>query len=537
METIAADLKTMIRTPLHDDHVAALAKAGHERTFRAGDMVWQAGERMTHFYYIVEGELEAVTPEGTRYGDASLGPTQFVGEICFLYDGGTLLAIRAVADTRVIAVERADMLRLMSQIPEMSDIVVAVFAARRRGLLERSESNLTLIGADIDRDVQRIASFASRNRIPYRSLELTDPDAAEVARSCSLSLGKPGVIFNHQTVVGDPTPRRVAKLLGVDLDLDEEREFDVLIVGGGPAGVAAAVYAGAEGLSALVVEDMAVGGQAGTSSRIENYMGFPTGISGADLCWRGEIQALKFGTRFAMPRRATCLSKRDDGSFCVDLDSGETVCAKAVVVATGVSYRRLNLERLESFENAGVYYAATDLEARYCRNGEVAVVGGGNSAGQAAMFLARSACRVHLLVRGDSLASSMSDYLSSRLEAHPSITIHFGHELAALQGDDRLERATIRDRSCGDTWTLGTQGVFVMIGAAPHTGWLGDAIELDDHGFVRTGRDVGGGSTYETSLPGVFAVGDVRSGSTKRVASGVGEGSVVISSVWRHVRG
>ncbi|MEO0388434.1 MAG: NAD(P)/FAD-dependent oxidoreductase, partial [Pseudomonadota bacterium] len=274
------------------------------------------------------------------------------------------------------------------------------------------------------------------------------------------------------------------------------------------------------------------GGQAGTSSRIENYMGFPTGISGADLCWRGEVQALKFGTRFTVPRRAVALSRRADGTFCTTLDDGSAVCARSVVVATGVQYRRLPLDRLKGLEGAGVYYAATDVEARYCRNTEVVVIGGGNSAGQAAMFLSRTAGHVHLLVRGPSLAASMSDYLSARLNADPNITIHTCTELTALHGDAHLDAVTVSTQTTGRDRRLPTRGVFIMVGAAPNTGWLADLVALDAKGYVKTGAESGADAAYATSCPGVFAVGDVRAGSVKRVASAVGEGSVVISKVW-----
>ena len=335
--------------------------------------------------------------------------------------------------------------------------------------------------------------------------------------------------------VTDPTPDAVARLLGLNHDLVDDEAFDVLIVGGGPAGVAAGVYAGAEGLCALVIEDVAVGGQAGTSSRIENYMGFPTGISGADLVWRGEVQAMKFGTRFAMPRRVARLDRLDDGSFCATFDGGRRVRGRAVVVATGVQYRRLPIERLTDFEGAGVYYAATENEARYCKGTETIVIGGGNSAGQAAMYLSRSASCVRLLVRGDTLAASMSSYLSGRLEADPAITIEYGAEVAALHGAEKLEAVTIRTIADGTMRDLQSCAVFVMVGAAPNSDWLGDLVERDDKGFVLTGREVGGTSPYATSHPGIFAVGDVRAGSVKRVAASVGEGSVVISRVWDYL--
>jgi thioredoxin reductase (NADPH) len=286
---------------------------------------------------------------------------------------------------------------------------------------------------------------------------------------------------------------------------------------------------------ALVVEDVAIGGQAGTSSRIENYMGFPTGISGADLVWRGEVQAMKFGTRFAMPRRVAKLECLDGDSFCASFDSGQRVRAKAVVVATGVQYRRLPIERLADFEGAGIYYAATEIEARYSKGTEAIVIGGGNSAGQAAMYLCRTASCVRLLVRGHSLASSMSSYLSSRLEADPAISIEYGAEVAALRGSDQLESVTILNRTSGASRDVDTRAVFVMVGAAPNTGWLDGLVRLDAKGFVLTGNEIGANSPFATSRPGIFAVGDVRAGSVKRVASAVGEGSVVIAAVWSFV--
>ena len=345
------------------------------------------------------------------------------------------------------------------------------------------------------------------------------------------------MIFGRDNIVTDPTPDKVARLLGLNRDLVDDEAFDLLIVGGGPAGVAAGVYAGAEGLGALVVEDIAIGGQAGTSSRIENYMGFPTGISGADLVWRGEVQAMKFGTRFVMPRRVAKLERLEDRSFCATFDNDQRVRARAVVVATGVQYRRLPIDRLAEFEGAGVYYAATENEARYCHESEAIVIGGGNSAGQAAMFLSRAATHVRLLVRGTSLAASMSNYLSSRLEADPAITIEYGAEVSALHGDDKLEGVTVRTVADGTTREVASCALFIMVGASPNSGWLSGLVALDDKGFVLTGGDVGGGSPYASSDPGIFAVGDVRAGSVKRVASGVGEGSVVISKVWAYLNG
>ncbi|MCJ2010836.1 FAD-dependent oxidoreductase [Methylobacterium sp. J-092] len=537
METIGRDLREMQRIPLAASHVAALRSAGVARSYPAGAFLARAGERADRFVYVEAGEIEVVNPfTNERHLPSTLGPTQFMGEIAFLNGGNWSMPMRAVQDTTVIEVPRLEMLRLMSEIPEMSDIVITVLAARRRRQLDTHDGTLVLIGEDDDRAVRRIAEFASRNRLPYRSYALGSPEAAAVAESCATRADRPAVIFGRDVVVTEPTPDKIAHLLGLNHDLIDDEAFDVLIVGGGPAGVAAGVYAGAEGLRALVVEDVAIGGQAGTSSRIENYMGFPTGISGADLVWRGEVQAMKFGTRFAMPRRVAKLERLEDGAFCATFENDQRVRGRAVVVATGVQYRRLPIDRLEAFEGAGIYYAATEIEARYCRNAETIIIGGGNSAGQAAMFLSRSARHVRLVVRGQSLAASMSQYLSSRLEADPAITIEYGSEVSALHGNDHLEAVTIRNVVDGTVHMVVTCAVFIMVGAAPNTRWLSGLIALDDHGFVLTGDTVGASSPYATSHPGIFAVGDVRAGSVKRVASSVGEGSVVISRVWDHVR-
>jgi thioredoxin reductase (NADPH) len=536
METIGQDLKEMQRVPLAPEHVAAMRAEGAEVRYPAGATVFRLGDPIDRFVYIEDGEIEVVNPfSGERHLSFTLGSTQFLGEISFLNGGTASIPLRAVRDTRVIEVPRPAMLRLMSEIPEMSDIIITVLSARRRRQLDAQEGTLVLIGEDVDREVRRIGDFASRNRLPYASFALGSPDADRVAVACALAPGQPAVIFGRDHIMTDPTPEKVARLLGLNSDLPEDEAFDVLIVGGGPAGVAAAVYAGAEGLQALVVEDIAVGGQAGTSSRIENYMGFPTGISGADLVWRGEVQAMKFGARFVMPRRVVKLELLDGGAFCATFDNGQRVRARAVVVATGVQYRRLPIDRLADFEGAGIYYAATEKEARYCRGAETVVIGGGNSAGQAAMFLSRTASHVRVLVRGSSLAASMSSYLSKRLEAHPSIAIEYGAEVVALHGDAKLDAVTVRNTGNGTVRDLPACAVFVMVGAVPNTAWLSGLVKLDSKGFVLTGDPAGGCSAYATSHRGIFAVGDVRAGSTKRVASSVGEGSVVISKVWEHL--
>jgi thioredoxin reductase (NADPH) len=533
MENIADDLTTMRRTPLLPEHVAAMRTVGKEGRYAKGEILARIGDPMDRFTYIEEGEVEVVDPFGDeRLFDATLGPTQFMGEISFLNGGAFTMQMRAAADTRTLEVPREAMLELMSKIPEMSDIIISVLAARRRLQVESEKASLKLIGADRDRNIQRIASFAMRNKIPFVAYDLDSPEGAEMAAACNIGDPHPAVIFGKDRFIDDPTPQKVAELLGLRQKIPEGMVADLLIVGGGPAGVAAAVYAGAEGIKALVVDELAIGGQAGTSSRIENYMGFPTGISGADLVWRGQVQAMKFGTCFSVPSRATALAKQDDGTFCVTLDDGQTVCARALLIAAGVQYQRLPLDRLEYYEGAGVYYAATDMEARFCRNTEAAIIGGGNSAGQAAMFLSRTAKHVHVLVRGDSLADSMSDYLRSRLEADEKISIHYHCRVTELHGESGLTHITLDEG--GNCREIEVGALFVMVGAAPNTGWLSGLVDLDARGFVKCGGD-DAPSPFATSHHGIYAVGDVRAGSVKRVASAVGEGSVVISEVWLYL--
>lgn len=515
MDSIGGDLTFMTPRPFAGDQLEAIRACATPCRYEAGEIVLDAGEPMTRFVLVDAGEIEVVDPlDGGRLMPSGLGPGQFLGELNFLSGGPMTLAMRASKPTRTLEIPREDMLQLMSDIPEIGDHVLTVFSARRRMIFEEGRSGVFIANPGGDPAIQRVASFLSCNRLPFKEVD-----------------GEPGVRFGNRTIE-QPTPRKLAQLYGLDLSPDMDCVRDLLIVGAGPAGVAAAVYAGAEGLSALVVEDNAIGGQAGTSSRIENYMGFPTGISGADLTFRGQVQAMKFGTCFAMPRRVERLERTEDG-FCATLDEGDRVCARTVLVATGVQYRRLPLDRLADFEGAGVFYAATEMESRFCKQTEAIVVGGGNSAGQAAMYLSRVASRVHLLVRGTDLAQSMSAYLRERIEHDPRITVHYESELEQLDGDAHLEQVTVRGPS--GSWAVGCRALFIMIGAAPNTDWLSGLVELDRAGFVLTGADAAAGSSYATSCPGIFAVGDVRSGSVKRVASSVGEGSVVVSAIWSHV--
>jgi len=536
MEAIGRDLREMQRVPLSETHVAAIRAIGTPVHYEEGAVLVHPGQPADRFFYIESGEVELVNSyTGERLTPITLGPTQFLAEMALLNGGTWALELRAAKPTCTVEVRRPEMLALMSRVPEMSDLIITVITARRRRHVEMRETLLVLLGEESDPEVRRVSDFAIRNKIPYTPFALGTPEADAIAASCGLGPRRPAVILGRDTVLEHPTPAQVARVLGLNREYADDQEFDLLIIGGGPAGVSAGVYAGSEGIRALVVEDTAIGGQAGTSSRVENYMGFPTGISGSDLVWRGEVQAMKFGTQFATPRRVVALHPHGSERYAATFDDGRRVCARSVLVATGVQYRRLPIARLPEFEGAGVYYAATESEARYCSNSTAVVIGGGNSAGQAAMYLSRIVGHVQLLVRGGSLASSMSYYLSSRLEANPAISIAYHKEVVALEGGAMLEALTIRDVLTGQTETLASCALFIMVGAEPNTQWLTGLVELDAKGFIKTGQCVGAGSPYETSCRGIFAVGDVRAGSVKRVASSVGEGSVVISHLWEYL--
>ena len=536
MDHLAEDLSTMIRRPLTAAHIDLLRRAGVTRDVAAGEIVVKGDALADQFHFVEAGEFELFDlRRQSRIGANSLGAGQFIGEIAFLNGAAVLNSVRAVTAGRIISTPRASVLPLMAAEPEMSDIIVSVLAARRRGALDAGFGAVTVVGPEDDRQVRAVAAFAGRNRLPIRFIDPRTEGAADLGATYNFNpAADPHIIFGDGEVLDGVSPAVLAARRGLAFDPGTAGTFDLVIVGGGPAGVAAAVYAGSEGLSALVVEDLAIGGQAGTSSRIENYMGFPTGISGADLCWRGEIQAMKFGTRFALPHRVVNIVPQE-GGWCLTLDNDARVLARAVLISTGVEYRQMALPGIQALEGAGIYYAATEVEARFCRDTDVVVVGGGNSAGQAAMYLSRSTKHVHVLVRGASLAASMSSYLVERLTRAANITVHYRAQITAVHGDTMLEGVTIHDQSQAQDWRIDARAVFVMVGAAPNTGWLQGRVALDAQGFVLTGVAAGSAGQYATSCPGIFAVGDVRAGSVKRVASAVGEGSLVVSEIWAHL--
>jgi thioredoxin reductase (NADPH) len=524
---------------LTEEQIALLRPLGEVRRTRAGDVLFEVGDRDYPFVVVLSGKTEVVDrSEGVDRVLMTGGPGHFHGELGLL-TGQTVFAAAVVREPGEVLLIPPDCVHeIINNNTALSDLFVTAFAHRRKILMRSASSTLILIGAEASHNVQRLEEFVHRNLIPHRWLAPDDETAVKLLER----LGAQGhadvwVVVRGQKAMADPSNLYLAKALGLDLAVWQDAPADLVVVGTGPAGLAAAVFAASEGLSTIAVDDIAIGGQAGTSSRIENYLGFPTGIAGGDLAFRGEVQALKFGARITVPRRATAL-RRENGHFVVRLDDKSDLRGRSVVIATGARYRKLGLPRQELFEGSGIFYAATELESRLCRNGEVVVVGGGNSAGQAAMFLASSAKCVHLVYRGTDIGHSMSRYLVTRLEHAPNVRIHTMSEVCDIQGGTDLEMVTIEH---GDAATeiIPCRGLFVMIGADPCTEWVQGTLDLDDQGFIVTGMATGDGATpispFQTNLPGVFAAGDVRSGSVKRVASAVGEGSVVIASVHHYL--
>lgn len=528
-----SDLERVAWPKLDQATLDLLRRDGETREFNKGDILFEVGQDGYDFIYIERGAVEVID----RAGDhviICIGAGNFMGEIGMLMGQKTFLAARACEDGQAIFVDPKKLHHLVATIPEIGDAVVTAFAARRRLLMEWGEGGLIIVSEHGEPCGLRLLEFATRSQIPHRAVCRDDAQAlAEIADLCELPAQGTVAIVGNSRVVENPSPRELAEAMGLDLVADTKEIFDVLVVGAGPAGLAASVYAASEGLKVLAIEDTAIGGQAGTSSRIENYLGFPQGISGAELAYRGEVQAVKFGARITAPRRATSLNVgKEDGIFHVGLDDERCVRGRSIILANGVQYRRLPIDGLERLEGRGVYYAATELEARFCRDTEVVIVGGGNSAGQAAMFLSRTAKRVHIVVRGDGLAATMSSYLSDRIEKDDRIQLWTHTEVCRLSGEKKLECLTLCDNQSDKETDIRSNALFIMAGAAPNTDWLDGQINLDEKCFVLTGSEAGEGvHGFETSLRGVYAVGDIRAGSVKRVASAVGEGSVVVSAI------
>ncbi len=538
---------------LSDAQIGRLAKAGRERGVAAGDLLFREGDPSYDFFVVLDGAVDVYADlECKRPITAEpIGPGKMLGEMGLLLGESVYATARVEQDGRVLQVPADAFRELLGRDTDLAETILAAFA-ERRGLVSAGASGLTLVGAQTDPDAVRLAEFARRNYLPVRWLTPDDADAQRVLADAGRdAAGGTVVVWGTETVLDNPTPLELARTVGIAGDLPEDETADLVVIGAGPAGLAAAVYGASEGLKTVVVDEMGPGGQAGASSRIENYLGFPAGISGTDLATRATVQARKFGACLVTPRRATGLG-RDGDAYTVALGDGPTVRARTVLVATGATYNRLPLPDLRHFEGAGIYYAATEMEARGCDGRTVLVVGAGNSAGQAAMFLSERAERVLLLVRGGDLRASMSQYLAERVEASDRIEVRFHTEARALHGDgsthEALAAVTVEDTEAATEERVETPALFVFIGASPCTDWLrGDGgarlgVALDGKGFILAGADVppeclpqawgdDRPAPFETSLKGVFAVGDVRSGSTKRVAGAVGEGSVAVKAV------
>jgi thioredoxin reductase (NADPH) len=534
---------------LSDAQVARVARVAEIVEVAEGDILYDEGDYDLSFFVVLDGAIAIVHPNGSEEEPITVhGPHDFMGEMTLLAGRRGLVRARATMASRVLRVEMAQFRNLLQTDADLSEILMRAFILRRVGLLQGAMGDAIVIGSRLSAATLRVQAFLTRNSHPHRYIDIdVEPDVPALLDGFKVSVGDlPVLICRGEKVLRNPSNAEIADCLGFNLAVDPSAKHDVVIVGAGPAGLAAAVYAASEGLDVLVVEATAPGGQAGSSSKIENYLGFPTGISGQALAQRALSQAEKFGAKLAIASGAVRLHC-DRLPYRVEVEGGGSFSARAIVIATGAEYRKLELADLRRFEGAGVYYGATFLEAQRCATDDVIVVGGGNSAGQAAVFLAQTSRHVHVLIRAQSLAVSMSNYLIRRIEESPNITLHASCEIIELSGSESLQGVVWRDAS-GARVALPIQHVFSMTGAKPNTDWLQACLELDEKGFILTGYKVSSGkregtgtavlgarprAEYETSLPRVFAVGDVRSGSTKRVASGVGEGSACISQVHR----
>ena len=531
---------------LTPEQIARVAAHGVKRRVSAGEVLFEPGDRPP-FFVVTAGKLEIVRPSGSvETMVAEGGPGSFTGEANLLTGRPTFMRGRVSQSGEVIEVTREQLLGVIQTDPEISQILMRAFIFRRMDLISHHIGDVVLIGSRHSAPTLRVKEFLTRNGHPFTYTDLDrDADAQDLLdRFHVAAVDVPVLICRGDVVLRNPSNQQIADCLGFNDSIDRTHVRDVVIVGAGPAGLAAAVYGASEGLDVLVLEANAPGGQAGSSSRIENYLGFPNGVSGGDLTGRAASQALKFGAQMMIAKGATGLTC-DRKPFAVQLGDNSRLSARAVIIATGAEYRRPAIANLLRFEGAGVYYMATFMESQLCTGEEVIVVGGGNSAGQAAMFLSQTASRVNMLVRFDGLADSMSRYLVRRIEETPSIVVHTRSEIVALEGGDHLESVLCRTPD-GGVKSHDIRHVFLMTGAVPNTAWLHGCVALDANGFVKTGSDISRDELaaarwplaraphlLETTLPGVFAVGDVRGGNVKRVASAVGEGSIAISFVHR----
>src|ERR1043166_4011256 len=524
---------------------------GRNRTVEQGEIVVELNERITKVFVVISGRLHVLQVSNNQERVVAVcNPGMFTGELNVLSGRRGLVRIRAVEKSELIEIERTALQALVETDSELSDIFLRAFILRRLELIAREAGDIVLIGSSHLLDTLRIKEFLTRNYQPYSYIDLErDTQVQEALDRFSLSIDDlPVLICRGTAVLRNPTNEEITGCLGFNEGIDQAHVRDLIIVGAGPAGLAAAVYGASEGLDVLVLESSAPGGQAGASSKIENYLGFPTGISGHELAGRAYAQAQKFGAQMLIAKDAKGLAC-DRRPYKVMIGDGQQVPARTVIIASGAQYRRLQLANLSKFEGAGVYYGATHLEAQLCNGEQVIVVGGGNSAGQAAVFLAQTTSRVYMLIRSEGLARTMSRYLIRRIEQTPNIEVYNHTEVVALDGNDHLERVTWRNNASGHTASNNITHLFSMTGAVPNSSWLDGCVACDKYGFVKTGSDLTTEDLakanwplsrppylLETSLPGVFAVGDIRGGNLKRVASAVGEGSIAVSFVHQVLR-
>lgn len=527
--------------------IARLSARGTARSIQPGDVLALPGDP-SRFFLVRRGEIEIVRPsEAGEVVLAVVKPGMFTGEVNLLSGRRAFSYTRATEAGEIVEVDREDLLSLIQTDGELGEILMRAFIIRRVELIAHGMGDVVLLGSNHCAGTLRIREFLTRNGHPYTAIDLdTEEGVQEMLDRLHITDDDTPVLICRGThVLKNPTNHQIADCLGFNEAIDQKHVRDVVIIGAGPAGLAAAVYAASEGLDVLVIESNAPGGQAGSSSRIENYLGFPTGVSGQDLAARAYTQARKFGADVIVADSAIQLACNRT-PYAIVIDNGQRVPSKAVIIATGAEYRKLPTDGLSRFEGVGVHYAATFMESQLCRGDEVIVVGGGNSAGQAAVFLANTVRHVHILVRGPGLAETMSRYLIRRIELSPNITVHASTELSAAEGEEELERVQWQHKPSGTTEWRNIRHVFVLTGAVPSTRWLDGCIALDANGFIKTGPDLTADDLaqfswplkraphlLETSLPGVFAVGDVRANNVKRVASAVGEGSIAVSFVHR----
>ena len=530
--------------------IARIRAGSKLREVRPGEILFEPGDSGISMFVVLSGELEIL--QSDYNGERTIAthrPGGFTGEMAMITGQRSLARGRVLEGGEFLEISAEGLRSLVASDAELSEIFMRAFILRRLALISHGFGNLVLMGSRHCANTLRLREFLGRNAHPYTYIDLdTDKGSQELLDRFAVKTDEvPVVICGAGNVMRNPTPQKLAECLGLNASIDQSLVRDLIIVGAGPSGLAAAVYAASEGLDALLIESDSPGGQAGSSSKIENYLGFPTGVSGQELASRAITQAQKFGAKMMVAHKVVEL-RCERRPYQVVLDNGNNLAARAIVISTGAQYTRPPIDNLKDFEGRGVYYGATYIESQLCGGEDVIVIGGGNSAGQAAVYLSQSARKVHLLVRSGGLSNSMSRYLIQRITDNPGIEIHVRTEMIGLQGERDLERVCWVDRSTGESSTHEIRHVFIMAGASPRTDWLKGCVAMDDKGFILTGRDLDGQSELippaawtlkrppqmlETSLPGVFAVGDVRAGNVKRVASAVGEGAIAIHLVHR----